>query len=132
MRRLCCAGQSVVLHWQPPPLGQRNGPLTGYKIRYKAQSGGGGGGGQRAQTVVTDASQRSHTLSGLTKDAEYLVKLAALTVNGTGPYTRWHAAQTFHRLQVETTVPDRPASLRGRQYHKHHYLNTQPASLRGR
>ncbi|KAF0313218.1 Neogenin [Amphibalanus amphitrite] len=102
---------SVVLHWQPPPPEQRNGHITGYKIRYKLQSGGGG---QRAQTVVTDASRRTHTLTGLKKDAEYLVKMAALTVNGTGPYTRWHAAQTFHRLQVETTVPDQPASLRAR------------------
>ena len=71
---------SVVLHWEPPPPEHRNGPLTGYRIRYKVQTGGGA---------------RPHT------------------VNGTGPYTRWHAAQAYHRLQVETTVPDKPAYLKG-------------------
>ncbi|XP_037094900.1 neogenin-like, partial [Pollicipes pollicipes] len=102
---------SVVVHWEPPPPEHRNGQLTGYKIRYKPQAGGGG---RRAQTVVTDASRRSYALAGLQKDAEYLVRMAALTVNGTGPYTRWHGAQTFHRLQVEAAVPDRPGSLRAR------------------
>lgn len=39
--------------------------------------------------------------------------MAALTVNGTGPFTRWHHVKTRHRLLVETTVPDQPGSLIG-------------------
>ena len=50
--------QALVLRWQPPPVGDRNGMITGYKIRYKKE------GERKGSAVTEDANQRSFALSG--------------------------------------------------------------------
>ncbi|XP_037094903.1 neogenin-like [Pollicipes pollicipes] len=55
--------------------------------------------------MFTSYTVRVAAVNANGRTAEYLVRMAALTVNGTGPYTRWHGAQTFHRLQVEAARP---------------------------
>jgi len=34
-------------------------------------------------------------MTGLQKDIEYTVRISALTVNGSGPYSPWLSVQTF-------------------------------------
>ena len=45
--------------------------------------------------ITTDGSRRLYALTGLKKDREYQIKLAAMTVNGTGPATSWMLAKTL-------------------------------------
>ena len=64
---LCISGplfvvQALVLRWQPPPVGDRNGMITGYKIRYKKE------GERKGSAVTEDANQRSFALSGNVKN----------------------------------------------------------------
>ena len=52
--------------------------------------------------------------SGLRNGREYQVKISALTVNGTGPYTGWLEAATFASDLDESIVPEPPAVLRAK------------------
>ena len=46
------------MRWQPPPADERNGMITGYKIRYKKD------GDRKGAAVTEDANQRSFALNG--------------------------------------------------------------------
>lgn len=43
-------------------------------------------------------------------------QLAAMTVNGTGPYTQWSQAETFASDLDENRVPDKPSRLWGKKF----------------
>ena len=73
----------ILVRWEPPPKESQNGIITGYKIRWRAKSK------SHSDIVTTDGSRRLYALTGLKKDREYQIKLAAMTVNGTGPATSW-------------------------------------------
>jgi len=85
----------------------RNGIITGYKIKYKQK------GKKRAQTATTDGNTLFMVLNDLDKGTEYQIKLAAINVNGSGPFTEWIPAVTFLRDLDETQVPAIPGSLIG-------------------
>ena len=61
---------------------QQNGPITGYAIRHYATCGADRN-VQQSQSVVTTGS----TIDGLTPNTEYVFKVAAVNVNGTGLFT---------------------------------------------
>lgn len=96
---------SLMVSWQPPPAGTRNGIITGYKIRYKQR------GGKRGETVTTDGNRRVYSLENLQKGTEYAVRISAMTVNGTGPATDWLVTETFTIDLDESEVPGIPESL---------------------
>ncbi|GIY50463.1 neogenin, partial [Caerostris extrusa] len=66
------------------------------------------------ETYTTDGSRRLYALVDLEKGAQYVVKIAALSVNGSGPFTEWKTVETYSNDLMETTVPDMPSSLRAR------------------
>ncbi|XP_069480708.1 neogenin isoform X3 [Ambystoma mexicanum] len=97
--------RSIYVHWQPPPPGTHNGQITGYKIRYRKVS---------RKSDVTESIggvQLFQQIDGLERGTEYNFRVAALTVNGTGPATEWVSAETFESDLDETRVPDVPSSL---------------------
>ncbi|XP_064123363.1 neogenin isoform X7 [Loxodonta africana] len=98
--------KSIVIHWQPPPLATQNGQITGYKIRYRKASRK----SDVTETLVT-GTQLSQLIEGLDRGTEYNFRVAALTVNGTGPATDWLSAETFESDLDETRVPEVPSSL---------------------
>jgi hypothetical protein len=51
--------KAIVVSWEPPPEGARNGQITGYKIRYKQRGERGAG-----DSATTDGSRRSYELTG--------------------------------------------------------------------
>ena len=64
--------------WQlPPPIG-RNGEIIRYEIEYR-RSG--------EQPNIVPHSGTTHTISGLVPFVMYSVRVAAMTVNGTGPFS---------------------------------------------
>ncbi|XP_066885425.1 neogenin isoform X14 [Kogia breviceps] len=98
--------KSIVIHWQPPPLATQNGQITGYKVRYRKASRK----SDVTETLVT-GTQLSQLIEGLDRGTEYNFRVAALTINGTGPATDWLSAETFESDLDETRVPEVPSSL---------------------
>jgi len=56
----------------------------------------------------TPANIRYFELSSLDRNAEYQVKIAAMTVNGSGPFTEWYRVNTLENDLDETQVPGKP------------------------
>ena len=75
---------SLTVSWQLPLKISHNVPITGYVIQYKKNG---------SQDTVSNrqkvnvASGTTHTISGLVAITEYSVKVAAMNVNGTGPFS---------------------------------------------
>ncbi|XP_073762244.1 neogenin 1a isoform X47 [Danio rerio] len=97
--------KSLMIRWQPPPADAQNGEITGYKIRYRK--------GTRKSEVaeITSGSQLYQLIDGLQRGTEYMLRVSAMTVNGTGPATDWTTAETFESDLDESRVPDVPSSL---------------------
>lgn len=57
---------------------------------------------------TTPANVRSYDLNGLDRSSEYQVKIAAMTVNGSGPFTEWYRVMTLESDLDETQVPGKP------------------------
>ncbi|XP_017078508.1 neogenin isoform X3 [Drosophila eugracilis] len=95
------SSSSITVHWEPPAEEDRNGQITGYKIRYRKYK-------DAPQVKSTPANIRYFELSNLDRNAEYQVKIAAMTVNGSGPFTEWNRANTLENDLDETQVPGKP------------------------
>ncbi|XP_078030132.1 neogenin 1a isoform X15 [Epinephelus lanceolatus] len=97
--------KSIMLRWQPPPLGGQNGEITSYKIRYRK-------GSRRSEAAeTTGGTQLYKLIDALERGTEYSFRVSAMTVNGTGPATEWTTAETFESDLDESRVPDMPSSL---------------------
>ena len=64
------------------PCIQQNGAVTGYAVRYFATCGADRD-VQRYKSVVTTGD----IIDGLTPNTEYAFQVAAVNVNGTGPFS---------------------------------------------
>ena len=71
---------SLRVSWQPPPLIDHNGPITGHVIQYTRV-------GSSDMMSVNVTSGTTHTIQGLIAYVNYFVTVAAMTVNGTGPFS---------------------------------------------
>ncbi|XP_045125604.1 neogenin-like isoform X4 [Portunus trituberculatus] len=115
------SSESLIIRWEPPPTEHQNGIITGYKIRYKERGKSGS-----SKTRTTDGNRRLFPLTELKKSTPYSIKLAALTVNGTGPYTQSKLAETFANDLDENRVPDKPVSLKAVALTDHIRVRWQP------
>ncbi|XP_059372592.1 neogenin-like isoform X9 [Carassius carassius] len=97
--------KSIMVRWQPPPADAQNGEIIGYKIRYRK------GTRKNEAAEITSGSQLYQLIDGLQRGTEYMLRVSAINVNGTGPATDWATAETFESDLDETTVPDFPSSL---------------------
>ncbi|XP_043099962.1 neogenin 1a isoform X10 [Puntigrus tetrazona] len=97
--------KAVMVRWQPPPADAQNGEITSYKIRYRK-------GTRKSEAAeITSGSQLYQLIDGLQRGTEYMLRVSAITVNGTGPATDWTTAETFESDLDETTVPNVPSSF---------------------
>ena len=71
---------SLMVSWRPPPARHRNGPIAGHVIQYTRV-------GSSDMISVNVTSGTTHTISGLVAYVNYSVIVAAMTVNGTGPFS---------------------------------------------
>ncbi|XP_043263217.1 neogenin isoform X8 [Colletes gigas] len=97
---------SIIIRWEPPLEGQ-NGIITGYKIRYRRHDRG-----SQPVTITTEGNQRSRVLTGLEKHVAYQIRICALNVNGTGPWTEWIQIETYETESDEKRVPNTPSNLK--------------------
>ena len=75
---------SLMVSWRPPVQGGRNGPITGYTINYTRV----GSSDVMSINVTGETSGTTFiTISGLVAYVNYSVIVAAITVNGTGPFS---------------------------------------------
>ena len=68
---------SLMVSWDPPPMIDHNGPIT-YMIQYTRDG---------TSDMMNVNSRTTYTISGLVPFVEYSVIVAAVNVNGTGPYS---------------------------------------------
>ena len=71
----------VFLRWRVVPCVQQNGPINGYVVRYHATCGPNRD--VQNKSVVTTGD----IIDGLTSNTEYVFQVAAVNVNGTGPFS---------------------------------------------
>ena len=76
---------SISLTWQPPPLSDRNGDITQYRLKITEQET------QRHYKETT--ANTAHTLTSLHPYYNYVISVAAETV-GIGPYSSNLTQQT--------------------------------------
>ena len=72
----------VYLSWKEVLCVQQNGPVTGYIVRYHATCGADRD-VQQNKSVVTAGD----IIDGLTPNTEYVFQVAAVNVDGTGPFS---------------------------------------------
>ena len=67
---------SLMVSWRPPILTDRNGPVTGYVIQYT-----------RVGLSINMTSGTTDVVLRLDPYVDYSVTVAAMTANGTGPFS---------------------------------------------
>jgi len=70
---------SLRVSWQLPPEIDRNGEITGYVIEYTRVGG--------SSNAVIVSSGTMHTISGLVSFVVYSIRVAAMNIIGTGPFS---------------------------------------------
>uniref|UniRef100_A0A665TNK5 DCC netrin 1 receptor n=1 Tax=Echeneis naucrates TaxID=173247 RepID=A0A665TNK5_ECHNA len=96
--------RSIKVSWQPPLRSAQNGIITAYKIKYRKT-------GRRGDQEAIEPNNFWYLFTGLEKGSQYSFQVAAMTVNGTGPASDWHTAETPENDLDESQVPDQPSSL---------------------
>ncbi|XP_031433341.2 netrin receptor DCC [Clupea harengus] len=96
--------RSIKVSWMPPATGTQNGFITGYKIRHRKT-------GRRGDQEAIEPNNLWYLFTGLDKGSQYSFQVAAMTANGTGPYSEWYMAETPENDLDETQVPNQPSSL---------------------
>ena len=71
---------SLNVSWQPPSDIDQNGPLTGHVIHYTRVE-------LSDMMSINVTSGTTYTISGLVAFVNYSVRVAAMNVNGTGPFS---------------------------------------------
>ena len=80
------SSHSFTIKWGPPPKEQQNGEILSYEVEY----------GEDTSTVVNDTTRgMRYTAENLTTDKVYQFRVAATTVNGTGPFSEWSEVGTI-------------------------------------
>ena len=72
---------SLNVSWQPPPMIDHNGMITGYTIQYTRTDM------NNMMSVNVNSGTTQYTISGLVASTEYSVTIAVVNVNGTGPFS---------------------------------------------
>ena len=73
--------------WTPPLKAQQNGEIVSYAVEYREEGSN--------STVVNTTRGMRYTAEDLTTDRVYQFRVAATTVNGTGPFSEWIAVGTI-------------------------------------
>lgn len=109
---LSAGNASITVSWHSP-ISLGGGSLTNYIIEHRALGAGSWTTNNAAPTAT------SHTISGLTNDHKYQVRIAAKTASGTSPYTPIllaipHAAPTISQVNPAADVtPGQTITIQG-------------------
>lgn len=98
---------SIHVQWLPVPPEESNGIVTGYRIKYKTKLRG-----AKSNTLVVDGKENSYTITGLEPGTQYMLRVAAVNQNGTGPNSDWLHVDTPLEDKDEGQVAGPPMSLK--------------------
>uniref|UniRef100_A0A158Q735 Neogenin-like n=1 Tax=Elaeophora elaphi TaxID=1147741 RepID=A0A158Q735_9BILA len=98
---------SILVQWMPLSAKDRNGVLTGYRIKYRTKLRG-----AKGNTLVVDGNNSSYTISGLEPGTQYMLRVAAVNQNGSGPNSDWLHVDTPLEDKDEGQVAGPPLSLK--------------------
>ncbi|PIC55691.1 hypothetical protein B9Z55_000862 [Caenorhabditis nigoni] len=90
---------SVRVSWDEPEKDSVNGEVTGYRLKYKTKARG-----AKGNTLVIDATSREYTMGNLEPNTQYLIRMAVVNHNGTGPFSEWVAVDTPGQDKEERTL----------------------------
>uniref|UniRef100_A0A1I7U5V7 Protein sidekick n=1 Tax=Caenorhabditis tropicalis TaxID=1561998 RepID=A0A1I7U5V7_9PELO len=90
---------SVRVSWDEPEEETVNGEITGYRLKYKTKARG-----AKGNTLVIDATAREYTMGNLEPNTQYLIRMAVVNHNGTGPFSDWVAVDTPGQDKEERTL----------------------------
>uniref|UniRef100_F1KRH1 Netrin receptor DCC n=1 Tax=Ascaris suum TaxID=6253 RepID=F1KRH1_ASCSU len=107
VRAEAVSSTSIQVQWSPPPPEERNGVITGYRIKYKTKLRG-----TKGNTLVVDGNDVSYTITGLDPATQYMVRVAAVNQNGSGPNSEWVHVDTPLEDKDEGQVAGPPMSLK--------------------
>ena len=93
------SANSILVNWTLPPLVDRNGPITGYTIRYRVANKDAFSGRD-----WTDGSVLFFQLDNLQPYTDYNVQVAAVNVNGTGPFSTFKETKTLSARKTELRI----------------------------
>ena len=90
---------SADVSWQLPPAGDRNGVITGFRLKYRKK-------GVASWTTkdITDQAKRSSALTGLSKFTYYDYQVLAYTSKGDGPTSSVQSFQTLQDGEYDAVV----------------------------
>ncbi|KHJ48881.1 fibronectin type III domain protein [Trichuris suis] len=103
---LALASDKALVRWSPPPADGCNGEIVTYRIRYRMKDRG-----SRSQNIVVESPKMETTINDLVAGATYVFRVAAATINGTGPFTPWKEVVMTVYEGEESHVPGGPTSL---------------------
>ncbi|CDW57851.1 Netrin receptor DCC [Trichuris trichiura] len=123
---LALTSDKALVRWSPPPADGCNGEIVSYRIRYKMKDRG-----SRSQNIVVGSPKMETTVNSkvdrpyakgqtnlpylvfkdLIAGATYVFRVAAATINGTGPFTPWKEVVMTVYDGEESHVPGGPTSL---------------------
>ena len=89
------------MSWQLPPAGDRNGVITGFRLKYRKK-------GVASWTTkdITGQAKRSSALTGLSKFTCYDYQVLAYTSKGDGPPSSVQSFQTLQDGEYDAVVSE--------------------------
>ncbi|XP_053621423.1 neogenin isoform X3 [Plodia interpunctella] len=109
---MASGANSILVRWDAPPLRTHRGSLTGYKVRYRALAPTTTTATRRkADSLTTPADARKAELRNLATATTYQIRVCAINVNGSGPFSEWVTASTQQQQLDESRVPGKPPPL---------------------
>ena len=82
------SSHSFTMTWAPPPKGQQNGEIVSYEVEYREE-------GSNSTVVNITTQGMRYTAEDLPPGRVYQFRVAANTVNGTGPFSEWENVTTI-------------------------------------
>ena len=90
---------SADVSWQLPPEEERNGVITGFKLKHLKKDGT-----SWTTKDITDRAKRSSALTGLSKFTYYDYQVLAYTSKGDGPTSSVQSFQTLQDGEYDAVV----------------------------
>ncbi|CAL2029826.1 unnamed protein product [Caenorhabditis brenneri] len=90
---------SVRVSWEEPEENSVNGEITGYRLKYKTKARG-----AKGNMLVIDATAQEYTMGNLEPNTQYLIRMAVVNHNGTGPFSDWVTVDTPGQDKEERTL----------------------------
>ena len=103
LRLLKALRRSLEIHWDPPIPEDRNGNIIGYEYDITEQNGW--------NDVDTVESSTMKVFGELTPYTNYTVRIAAMTLAGTGPYSDPIVARTREASKVKFSLQNIPINI---------------------